>query len=79
MKKLLFIIVFLFVSLAVSSQSLSYDVNTIEKRYGKIVNTETSKKIHKKDLKLLLYNPKTSDITLNFGATDNGIGLVVKF
>lgn len=178
MKKLLFIIGFLFVSLVASSQSLSNDINTIEKRYGKIVNTETSKKIHKKDLKLLLdeesyrtyirgrgqhiasiplwyftgssaalasasfimahktkntpannnseefsnglayaifyaggivlslstvtfaipstilticsnnnlnevvenYNPKTSsDITLNFGATDNGIGLMVKF
>ena len=25
------------------------------------------------------YNPKTSDITLNFGATNNGIGLTLKF
>lgn len=177
MKKLLFIIGFIFVSLAVSSQSLSNDVNTIEKRYGKIVNTKTNKKIHKNNLKLLLdeesyrtyirgrgqhiasislwcytgscaalattsfimahktmnlpanneyeessksmgftifyaggillsletmvfaipstilticsnrnlnevvenYNPKTSDITLNFGATNNGIGLTLKF
>lgn len=54
MKKILFIIGFLFVSLAASSQSLSNDVNTIEKRYGKIVNTETNKKIHKNDLKLML-------------------------
>ena len=176
MKKLLFIIGFLFVSLAASSQTLSNNVNTIEKRYGKILNTETNKKIHKNDLKLLLdeesyrtyirgrgqhiasiplwyftgssaalasasfimaykinqtiaeegsnfsnslgfaiyyaggivlslsavtfaipstilticsnknlnevvenYNPKTSDITLNFGATNNGIGLTLNF
>lgn len=54
MKKLLFIIGFLFVSLAASSQSLSNDIYTIEKRYGKIVNAETNKKIHKTELQLIL-------------------------
>ena len=54
MKRLLFIICLLFVANTASSQIEITNVNTIDKRCGKIINKETGERIYSEDLMLLL-------------------------
>lgn len=84
MKKVLLSFCLLIISLSAISQNISNDMKMLERHHANLRYSGVTEKLDEAALEQILNDEqfaiyeKATEVSLNFGATDNGVGLVLK-